>query len=572
MSATTRRPADHAARREALDPTRSFIVQAPAGSGKTELLIQRILTLLAGVRAPEEVCAITFTRKAAAEMRTRVIEALCAAERDDPPAEEHARHTWDLARAVRARDRELGWDLVANPARLRMTTIDAFNGALTRRLPWLSGLGAQPSVTDRAGELYLEAVRDTLDAYRAGTPLGEALRRLLLHLDVRRDLVERELAGLLARRDQWLPLLALHRSDPATLRHELDHIVTTAIEDTLRAVERSVDVPVHPDRSVDVLVHPERSVDVPVHPERSVDVPVHHLPWHLLTEDGSPLPITADALPQWQSLTTLLLTQSGDWRKPGGVNSKIGFPSKTTEQKTRKSEFIDFLQSLSPNEPLRTTLASIRILPLTLYDDAQWQLTGALALVLEECVARLADVFRRTATVDHAEVAMAARRALGGPLDPTELALALEYRLQHILVDEFQDTSLGQYALLDLLTAGWSDGDGHTLFLVGDPMQSIYHFREAEVGLFLRAWHARRLGSVRLHPLTLTVNFRSEKGVVDWVNAAFGALMPVAAICRALMAGPFSGSCRRSRCGCADLRGQGRIGPVRRRAGPRSCG
>ncbi|MGH8402686.1 MAG: UvrD-helicase domain-containing protein, partial [Gammaproteobacteria bacterium] len=154
-----------------------------------------------------------------------------------------------------------------------------------------------------------------------------------------------------------------------------------------------------------------------------------------------------------------------------------------------------------------------------------WQMLEALLTLLPLTVAQLQLAFAERSQVDYAEVAVRALAALGTAERPTDLALALDYRIRHLLVDEFQDTSINQFTLLERLTAGWENGDGRTLFLVGDPMQSIYRFREAQVGLFLRA-QQHGIGTLRLTPLTLSVNFRSQQGVVDWVNAAFSGLFP----------------------------------------------
>ncbi|MGQ0547243.1 MAG: UvrD-helicase domain-containing protein, partial [Betaproteobacteria bacterium] len=119
---------DEAQRAAALDPARSFIVQAPAGSGKTELLVRRYLKLLGTVEKPEEILAITFTRKAAAEMRSRVLKEM-------PPESSH---------------------------RLRIETIDALCASLTRQMPVLSRFGAPPEILEDAAHLYREAAERAL--------------------------------------------------------------------------------------------------------------------------------------------------------------------------------------------------------------------------------------------------------------------------------------------------------------------------------------------------------------------------------------------------------------------------
>src|SRR2546421_6373263 len=111
-------------REQALDPTRSFIVDAPAGSGKTGVLIQRYLRLLGGVERPESVVAITFTRKAADEIRERVQTALRDADQDSSLEEdEYEKRLGELARGVLKRDREKHWNLLHDPSRLQIQTI-----------------------------------------------------------------------------------------------------------------------------------------------------------------------------------------------------------------------------------------------------------------------------------------------------------------------------------------------------------------------------------------------------------------------------------------------------------------
>src|SRR5579862_7295331 len=132
----------------ALDPNKSFIVQAPAGSGKTELLVQRFLTLLNRVKKPEEILAITFTKKSANEMRLRVIKALKHADANPEPEAKHAKKTWILAKQVLMRDKELNWNLINNPNQLSIQTIDSLCSYLTKQLPLLSHFGSQPDITE----------------------------------------------------------------------------------------------------------------------------------------------------------------------------------------------------------------------------------------------------------------------------------------------------------------------------------------------------------------------------------------------------------------------------------------
>ena len=190
---------DQPQRLAALDPSSSFIVQAPAGSGKTELLIQRYLTLLATVEFPESIIAVTFTRKAAGEMRHRIVDALQKA-LHDPPAEDHKKQTWELCRRVLARDLEQGWQLISHPTRMRIQTIDSLCGMLVGQMPWLSRMGAGASPEEKAEHLYRKAARLTIELLSGADSKGAAVERLLRHLDNSVGTAERLLTGMLMSR------------------------------------------------------------------------------------------------------------------------------------------------------------------------------------------------------------------------------------------------------------------------------------------------------------------------------------------------------------------------------------
>ncbi|MFS8087026.1 MAG: UvrD-helicase domain-containing protein, partial [Acidobacteriota bacterium] len=225
------RTADQAARAAALDPTRSFIVQAPAGSGKTELLIQRYLRLLTTVERPEEVVAMTFTRKAAGEMKERVLKALAGAKLPAPDTA-HQRLTWTLARELAAHAVRCGWELEAHPTRLAIQTIDAWCAKLTRAAPLSAGLGLISGVAEDAAALYAEAARRTV----LSQPLAIPIARLLGHLDNRIDRLIDLIAGMLGHRDQWLPWL-VYAARQTDLREELERNWRAVIEHELAAAD-----------------------------------------------------------------------------------------------------------------------------------------------------------------------------------------------------------------------------------------------------------------------------------------------------------------------------------------------
>lgn len=499
-------------RKQALDRSRSFIVRAPAGSGKTELLIQRFLKLLGYVQQPEHILAMTFTRKAAGEMKIRIMKALDEARSEHPAEKDHEKITRDLARRVLIQNDKKKWRLLENPSRLKIQTIDSFCAELTRQMPLLSRLGASPKIEENANDLYHQAAISILNRVEVDGPMGDAVRTVLKHLDNSRSDVLQRIIQLLGKRDQWLLPFFDQWPSSELFRVKMEQTLTDLIEMKLQEVRDFF--PANVARSLPTFA----SASGRYFQENQPD----HILAHLNDLDSLPQ-ATIEELNHWKALAQLLLTDQGQFRKT--VNVKNGFPVDTEEEKSIKKDFSDLLEQISGNWQLEKALADVKKLPSSQLKEEEWNILQAIGDLLPQLEHILRDIFRENGKTDFTEISLSALKSLGKPDDPTDLLLKLDLKLQHILVDEYQDTSYKQFKLLELLTAGWEINDGRTLFVVGDPMQSIYRFRDAEVGLFVRT-RIEGIRDIKLEPITLTTNFRSQKLVVEWVNECFHSLFP----------------------------------------------
>ncbi len=480
---------DQPQRDRALCMDQSFIVQAPAGSGKTELLTQRFLHLLSHVQKPEAIVAITFTQKASVEMRERILNALAQ--------HNHSDKTQALAERAYQHNVKMNWQLLKNPNRLNIYTFDALCAKLVRHMPLLSHAGLSTKISDDATTLYQQAAENTLKTIHQQS---DATKQLLEHLDNRFPETVELLVNMLDKRDQWLPHIIQARNQDSLKKLLEDGLMAINQE----ALEKCHDTfPQHLSDNIKTL-----STFAAKHAD-------------LTSFDYENLPNTlSDQKNHWLQLSNLLFTHNNEWRKK--IDKTMGFP---TDHKDMKAAMKTLLETLSHYKSFKEALIEIRHLPPTHYTPSQWQILTALLNLLPLAVAELKLIFHEAGQTDYTEIALAALTALGDTEHPTDLALILDYEIQHLLVDEFQDTSITQFQLLEKLTREWEPNNPKTLFIVGDPMQSIYRFRDAHVDLFLRA-QQEGIGNLPLESLKLSMNFRSTETLVNWINQTFSTIFP----------------------------------------------
>ncbi len=468
---------DQAARAFATDPRRNVVLEASAGTGKTTVLVQRYLNLLAAGVDPSNILAMTFTRKAAAEMRERIIAAL----RDGAAHSEDGRARW-----LRLRDR-IG--------EVAISTIDAFCFSLLREFPLEAGLDPGFRIAD-----------ETETARLVDAALDESLR----------------MARGLAREDENVALV-LARLAPHRLRDGLAHlldrrlVVPAGLARYLHHAPAHLDVATATRRAAAQLRDAVRSAPGGL-ARFLADGPVQDARFQVIAADLRALDRDEVTTPEALSaitdaLRSYFLTQEGKPRsRPHGYRAG---------------------DALSDAAWRRHGQALAKAAPAVGEALAAW--SRDVNVILARGVSRLfavtTDRYRRILAerdvVDFPELIARAVDLLRQMDEFSQSRYRLEARYHHVLVDEFQDTSRLQWELVALLVESWGEGVGlvheapllPSLFIVGDRKQSIYRFRDADVTLLDEA-----AGTIaRLRPdgggrRVISRSFRAQPALLAAIN------------------------------------------------------
>jgi ATP-dependent helicase/nuclease subunit A len=469
-----RRDAD--ARVRAVDPTRNVALEASAGTGKTRVLVDRYVALLLAGAKPRNILAMTFTRKAAVEMRQRILHELARREKEQTLAPE-------LWREIRE-----------NLPDVAISTIDAFCLALLREFPLEADVDPGFDLVDETETPRL--VGRTLDRTLA---FGRALAAdeadlALLFAELGEFRLREGLARLVDRRlVAWPAIGRFLRGKPHLTIDDCITALLARLRAAFDALPGGLDglmatAPAHPD--VDLLARDLRE---------------------LLGDPPPSGPITQALL---ERLRAHVLTQNGEPRK------RLAY---------RKTEF----RSAADYERHSMAVAAFGPYLADALRAYREDINVVLARAVQRLLAVALDQYQRTlrthGVLDFSDVLQRTLALLSQMDEFSRSRFKLEARYQHVLVDEFQDTSRAQWELVERLIAAWAAGRGlaaHTLepsiFIVGDRKQSIYGFRDAEVAVLDSA--ARYIDALRsTGPVRLAIsrNFRSVREILAFTNDVF---------------------------------------------------
>ena len=488
---------DAAARRNAVDPSHNIVLEASAGTGKTRVLVERYVNLLCAGVEPDHILAITFTRKAAAEMRQRIIERLKEASRSSQ---------FDAAR----------WrDLRERIGDIAVSTIDAFCLSLLREFPLEADVDPGFDLADatEVPRLVGESLDQALRICRGLAREDDDVALVFAQLGERR--LRSGIAALLDRR-----LVAPHALRRFLQKGPRDLTAATACE---AAAARLCEVMGGVRDGLGAFLN---------------DGPVRHSQFAMLADDVRRLcsesavrnPQSAMSSREAQAafralsdrLKAYFLTQEG--RPRGDKFAGTGFTADDCD---------------SPDAWKRHRAAAAQIAPLVAREIRNFRrdLNAIMARGVWRMFAVALQQYTHTleahALLDFSGVLERSVQLLKDMDEFAESRLRLEARHRHVLVDEFQDTSRAQWELVRQLVKSWGEGFGASsdaippsIFIVGDRKQSIYGFRDADVAMVDEA--AGFIDALRpggLPPQAITVSFRSAPEILAFVNDVFAAIV-----------------------------------------------
>ena len=385
--------------------------------------------------------------------------------------------------------------------RLPVMTFHSLCAQLLRLAPQEAGIPLdfrllEEDESRRLKEEALEELRRDLAARPDHDPGRGALVRRLVRLNNDWGRLAGELRALLARRDSLGDFLELarHSREPEAYHQLLEERFRLALAPVLQGL-------------VDGFAAGDLGREWPrLREELGGTFQEEILPADL------PGPAPRD-LPAWQAISRVLLTQNGDRRKQ--LTARYGFPAEFN-----KHHWARLIQAL-PDALVRRLKQCRELEPVGVQPE-EAQALQDLVILLGEALSTYEKLCARRQALDFIALEQATLRLLNLE-NPGDLLLRLDLRLRHLLVDEFQDTSQNQMELLCRLMAGWQEGYGRTLTVVGDPKQSIYGWRQAKPRLFAESAQGLPCpeGRFPLESLLLTTNFRATRTLIDWANDVF---------------------------------------------------
>ncbi|MHB1092744.1 UvrD-helicase domain-containing protein [Thiobacillus sp.] len=482
----------------ALSPTHSAVVEACAGSGKTWLLVSRMLRLLLAGAAPSELLAITFTRKAAQEMTDRLHQWLrVLALADDTTVRVFLRERAVPENEIdallpRARGL-LETVLTAQPG----PTVTTFHGwflDLLKRAPLEAGLPWGAPLLERESQLLNEVRDRQLNRWARAPDTAEGVALLALLADIGEHSLQALLKHFVQARAEWWAYTDGQIDPVAHALDRLQPLLHADLESDPVAAFWADDVMVARVKRVGHALEKGSKTER----ERAADI--------LLSP-------TLDAENAHACLMTRLLT-AGARRKKQATKEL---------EKALGVELDTYLRDLDTLETALETVIAIQT------DQRIWALNRHGLLLGHALLAAYQEAKSQQGVIDFADAEWQACRLLRSEEYAPALALKLDARYRHLLLDEFQDTNPLQWQALStwLLEARGADSD-MTVFMVGDPKQAIYRFRRGEARVFTAA--AEFLHTHFGAPLfSTTMTRRLSPAVVQAINPVFAAVEGFAA-------------------------------------------